>query len=56
METTIKKLEPCPKEQYILEYFGLKEFDEDQKVTVDLGILTDLLYGFEEKQNKKKSL
>jgi hypothetical protein len=46
-------LEPCPKEMYLLEYFGIKEFDENYRMVVDLGILTDLLYGFEQKMGRQ---
>lgn len=48
-----KAKEPCPKEQYILEYFGLKWFNENLKMVLDMGTLTDLLYGFEQKIKKE---
>lgn len=54
--STSLPLEPCPKEMYLLEYFGIKEFDENQRLTVDLGILTDLLYGFEQKMGRQLPL
>lgn len=43
-----KQKQPCPKEAYLLEYFGLKEFYEDSPLHVNMGILADLLYGFEQ--------
>lgn len=39
---------PCPKEKYLMQYFGLKEFDEKKTMNIDLGVLTDLLYGYEQ--------
>lgn len=50
--TSLPSLVPCPKEQYILEYFGLSTFDENQRLVVDMGILADLMYGFEQKMEQ----
>jgi len=45
--------QPCPKEAYIIGYFGGEEIDKQHKVWVDFTVLVDLLYGFEQSIKSK---
>lgn len=48
MKTEDNNLQPCPKEAFLLQYYGLDEFEESGKVNTDLGDLTNLLYMYDE--------
>jgi hypothetical protein len=52
----MKDLKSCEKEAFVQEYFGLSDFDENQKIETDMGQLTNLLYMFLDKTLKEKVL